>query len=101
MNKGGEIRIERSDIIKHYTDVSAQYFHGQLGRRRFRRRRLNQPLVINMEKICDKINYIVCVHSGSLSHPFENPRAARLISGKLENRIFILSSISLFGEICL
>ena|GEM_PF-2955213 len=50
MNKGGEIRIERSDIIKHYTDVSAQYFHGQLGRRRFRRRRFNQPLVINMEK---------------------------------------------------
>ena len=43
--------------------------------------------------------YAFYCHSGSFSQPEGKPRAALSISGNVAKRLFILSSISLFGEI--
>ncbi len=43
--------------------------------------------------------YVFYCHSGSFSQPEGKPRAALSISGNVAKSLFILSSISLFGDI--
>ena len=43
-------------------------------------------------------SYVFYCHRGSFSQPTGNPRAARSISGNLLNKLCILSSMSLLGE---
>ena len=43
-------------------------------------------------------SYVFYCHRGSFSQPEGNPRAARSISGNLLNKLCILSSMSLLGE---